>query len=527
MNILIADDEQHIREGIANKITWSELQIDKALLAADGKQALEIAQNNKIDILLTDIRMPVVDGIQLSEKILDLYSNCIVIFMSAYSDKEYLMSAIQLGVNNYLEKPIQIAKLREILNEATRKFILREQRNLKNIMVEQNYKISMPLIKNEIALLVTNQNADMNLLIDCIKNEMLGIKINSSYITVILNTCDYFSSLIGKKELNIEKDNLLSSLSDIFACENLRLFWGTRDSIEYVIHVYNKSSDASLGQNVIKSLLEKWLSTQKDKKLFIAIGETVSDFMHIYKSYITAAEAIKQCFFRGYGSIICYEPRFVKINIATEEIVKRFSEAITNGQQKSALDLLTKFTANINQYESTDIDSIKNAYLKFLLILLNTIQNYGISELSIYENDNSLRNKVFTIRTLKELEKFCLQITDIYFDNIKSLQGNKNISLILNYIEKNYSDKNMDINQISQNLYLSPAYLCTYFKRETGKTIKQYINDFRLDKSIDFLLDKNNLVSQVAELVGYDANYFARIFKKKFGISPSEYRERV
>ena len=95
---------------------------------------------------------------------------------------------------------------------------------------------------------------------------------------------------------------------------------------------------------------------------------------------------------------------------------------------------------------------------------------------------------------------------------------------ILNYIEKYYNENSLDISRISQNTFLSPAYLCTYFKHETGKTINQYITDYRLNKSIEFLKDKQYRISDVAALVGYDdGNYFARLFKKKFGQSPSEY----
>lgn len=527
LTILIADDEQHIREGIANSVNWHELQIDMVFQAMDGEQAYQIALENKIDILLTDIRMPIVDGIQLSKEILKLYPDCIIIFMSAYSDKEYLMSAIKLKASNYLEKPHQIGKLRDVLDEAVKKYRENEYNKLKSIMVENNYKISMPLIKNEIALLSINKNTDMNLLMDCIKNEILGITANTPYITVIIKTVDFFDHNVYEPRGRNSRAEFFSQLSRVLSSKGLLCFYGTRDEEEYIVHIYGSRDFTFFDQKIILSLLELWLSQLKNKKLFVSIGTVVPDFTHIYKSYEGAKAALKKCFFRGYGSIVSYVHEIARIEIIEKEIIAQFTEAIEGGKNDFAFQLVQDFSVQLFKYENADIDEIKNVYCKLMAILLNSLQNYGISYLSKYENDNTIRNEIYLIHTLDELDKFSKELMEAYFNTVKQIKNTKSISLIIIYIENNYADKTLDINKISEHTFLSPAYMCTYFKRETGKTINQYITDYRLNKAAEFLKDKKFRISEVAGLIGYDDNYFARIFKKKFGTSPSEYRERL
>lgn len=524
LTLLIADDEQHIREGIANGIDWRELQIDMVLQALDGEQALQIVCENKIDILLTDIRMPIIDGIELSRNVHEIYPDCVIVFMSAYSDKEYLMSAIKLGASNYIEKPVQTAKLKDVLTDAVTRYRQHEYTKLKSILMENNYKLSMPLVKNEIALLVTNKNADMSLLLDCISNEMLGIAAHASYVTVILKTMGLFG-FSGDKNGRPTKAEFFAELTEVLSTAGLQCFRGTRDDEEYILHIYGITRTSPPSQDHVVALLSQWLARHNGKRVFVSVGTVVQGFTRLHISYTSARTAINKCFFRGYGSIAVYQPEIVKIEIKSKETIDQFTDAVETGKQDVAVQLFQDFASQLRRYESADVDEIKNVYCKLMTILLNDIQNYGISGISHYQNENSLRNQIHAIQTLDELDAFCRQLLGIYFDSVLNIKGQNSLSLIISYIEKNYTQKSLDINQISQNMFLSPAYLCTYFKRETGKTIKQYITDYRLSKAADFLKDLNYNISDIAGLVGYDANYFARIFKMKFGTSPSEYRE--
>jgi Response regulator containing CheY-like receiver domain and AraC-type DNA-binding domain len=525
LTFLLVDDEQHIREGITAAAPWDKLQIDQVLQAVDGEQALEIAKNYKIDVLLTDIRMPRMNGIELSKKVRMLYPDCIIVFMSAYSDKEYLLSAIQLKCNNFVEKPLNVSQVVDVISDSVREYSETENKRLRNIMFETSMRISIPLITNEIAVMVTNRHADMDLLRECAGNELLEIDLNTAYITVILQ---FFCE--DETRRNRQKDRgLLNDLARIIRSNGFKCFYGTRDDKEFLIHISSQYENASnINQARVEQLLREWADGIGCQSFFLTIGETAPDFMRICDSYASAKAALSKCFFRGYGSIVGYSPEITKSSLLENGFVGRFSEALELGQQKLLSQMLRDLCDQLKKYENMEIDEIRNFFYRLLLTVQKRIQMYGSADIPDNANENLLRNSISGFRTLGELNEYALQYLSNYFDIIKKMSGASNITTIISFIEKNYNESSLDINRISQSTFLSPAYLCTYFKKETGRTINQYITEYRLNKSTEFLKDKKYKISDVAGLTGYDdGNYFTRLFRKKFGISPSEYRERL
>ena len=527
LTVLIADDEQHIRDGIRNSIPWNELQIDKVLQAIDGQQAFEIAGSNKVDILITDIRMPRMDGIQLSRSFRKMYPDCIIIFMSAYSDREYLISAIELKCNHFIEKPIQIEELQKAIKESVKTCQEAEYSRLRNIIVKNNMKISIPLIKNEIALLVTNKRSDGNLLSECIKNEMLDIASDTPYITVLVHIFNSESTESENMESN-SKINLLHTLKRKLESEGLECFYGTRDEEEYIVHITGGSSFSKLNNQSLSQILKEWYLQVHYKKIFVSIGSVVPNFMSISQSYAFAKSALNKCFFKGYGSIVYYSSEMSEKTAIDSRILDRFTEILESGKRKEIYHSLQEIHLNLQMHENIKIEDIKNLYYKLALLLSNRLQIYGASALTSNANDNSLRNQIFASNTLEDINIYANELLEIYLSFLEKISNSNSILSIINFIEKQYSESSLDVNMISQNTFLSPAYLCTYFKKETGKTLNQYINEYRLTKAVEFLKDKKYRISEVAGLTGYgDGNYFARVFKKKYGVTPSEYRERL
>lgn len=519
LTILIADDEQPIREGIANNIPWRDLQIDTILRAADGEQALQLAREAKIDILLTDMRMPVIDGIRLSREILKLQPECVLIFMSAYSDKEYLMSAIRLKAEQFIEKPLEMHQLRNTLAEAVARHQKREQAKLRRILVEKNYQASLPLVRNTLALMATNPRADNQTMMDYMKNSQLNIPVDSAFTSVILQHFLPHPSGASARE------SLLQSLERWLSQHNIDYLVGERDEVTHLLHLYSKEAgDTAYRQ--FSLLLSQWMAQQGSQHLFLAVGPTVSGFSNIHTSYAGAVSALAKCFFRGYVSLSTHGCRIAHVAMTDQEITDLFSDAISHDHQAEAVDILTRFTQELRRMECGDVGEIRNSYSKLVIRLLSGLQQYGHPSLHGYETDHALRRKMDSLHTLNEVEAFCQTLLSTYFSSTQALQKAGNLETILRFIHTHYADKTLDISRISQHTYLSPSYLCTFFKRETGKTINQYLTDYRLEKAAEWLVDKRIPISDVAGLVGYDGNYFARIFKRKYGISPSEYKMR-
>ena len=517
LTILIADDEQPIREGIASRIPWRDLQIETVLRAADGEQALQLAREMKIDILLTDMRMPVIDGIRLSREILKIHPDCVLIFMSAYSDKEYLMSAIDLKAEQFIEKPLEMRQLRNTLAEAVTQHKKREQAKLRRILAERSYQASLPLIRNTLALMAINPNTDRHMMTDYLKNSQLDIPINSVFTTVI------FQHFCPRPADMAAGESILHSLERFLSEHAIGYLTGERDNNTHLLHLYSREpGDTAYRQ--YPPLLSQWMAQQKDQLLFLAVGPTVSGFSHIHTSYDGAVSALAKCFFRGYGSLSTHGCRIARVAMVDQEVIGLFSDAIACDLHQEALDVLTNFTHELRRMECGDVEEVRNSYSKLAILLLSGLQQYGHTSLLGYETDHALRRQIASLHTLDEVAAFCRKLLSAYHELTQELKKDGNLETILRYIHAHYADKALDISRISQHTYLSPSYLCTFFKRETGKTINQYLTDYRLEKATEWLADKQIPISDVAGLVGYDGNYFARIFKRKYGVSPSEYK---
>jgi two-component system response regulator YesN len=156
-------------------------------------------------------------------------------------------------------------------------------------------------------------------------------------------------------------------------------------------------------------------------------------------------------------------------------------------------------------------------------------EKIGIIKFTAMTDNNYIWDAFSAFNTLDEIVSFSLNILSEYFMYIQDLQKSKNnIVKITNFIEKNYSNVNLSVNDISAHTFLSPAYMCTYFKQETGKTINQYTTEIRVKKAKELLMNKELRVLDISRMVGYsDGNYFTKIFKKIIGITPNEFRERI
>ncbi len=520
LTLLIADDEQPIREGIANNIPWRDLQIDTVLRAADGEQALQLARETRIDILLTDMRMPVIDGIRLSRELLKLHPDCVLIFMSAYSDKEYLMSAIHLKAEQFIEKPLEMSLLQNTLAEAVQRCRKREQARLRRILAEKTHQACIPLIRNALALLAINPRQDRQMLLDYLKGDQLGIPIDGTFTTAILQFP------LPRPAHATASDRVLLSLETCLSHREVCVLRGVKDEETHILHLF-PAREGEDAYRQLPSLLAQWMAQQENQAFFLAVGPPVSGFAQIHRSYACAVSALSTCFFRGYGNLSTYSCSIAHVSLADGEIIRQFSGAIAQDNQEEALTLLKSFSLQLRRMECGDLWEIRNLYSKLAIQLLSALQQYGQTSLDGYETDHALRRKIDGIHTLDELEAFCTGLATSYFQYAQTMQRAGNLDTILRYIHRHYADKALDISRISQHTYLSPSYLCTFFKRATGKTINEYLTAYRLNKSLDWLADKHIPIGDVAGLVGYDGNYFARIFKRKHGVSPSEYRERA
>lgn len=504
IKILIVDDEIFTREGIINEIPWSKLGIIEIEQAYDGINALEVAEKFNPDILLTDVRMPRMNGIELSFKLREQCPTCEIIFLSGYSDKEYLKSAIKLKAVSYVEKPIDIEELQIAIENAIA-LKLKETEDTRNVM-------------NDIALKLINKDADINNLGKYISLNKLD---ETNFITILIKIMN--NDKVIKETILLELEKLITKTG--FSCISCY-----KEDTLILVHVYFHNNVGCLSSNNplgnVYLVLSEYL--KQFTTFFICQGKKVLGAINIPDSYKTALEAFNKTFFYDYNSIIYYDKISTLTYKSDENIIENFSKNLSNEDKQNSILLVNRLTSEIKESAATSINYIKDIYYKLLLGLLkfSSDRNLVIDEKDL--NTKSPFEYLSNLYTLMEIKTYLVEKIETIFNAVEEKNMNINpISSILKYIHDNYSDVNLSLQNISNKTYLTTAYMCSIFKEQTGKTINTYITEYRISIAKNLLKDQNMKIIDITTKVGYsDGNYFSKIFKKETGLTPSEYKKK-
>jgi len=529
IKVLVVDDESTTRKGLIKHIPWNELGVNIVHEAKDGIDALVIADTIHPDIVLSDIKMPGINGIELALRLREQFPRCKIIFLSGYSDKEYLKEAIKLGAVSYIEKPINLSEVKEAVKKAVTLCIQDEEK----IFAEENINTvllqNLPFIKQKIIndLIIEKSNIEENI------KEL-------NLINIPFTTKDWFNVMLIK--LSMEKEQTIdenqTSISKVVkivdkcSCDITHISANkTNDHIIVIL-----SCNMGNNENRISKMFELIQDGIEENKmiginLFCAIGKVVHGMKQIPQSYVTALLTMKKLFFYGYNNLIFYKDNRGEGEPFSfeESIHAKFTEYLSDKNQQEAVTLIDGFCKGIQKHDTAHVNDVKNIFFKLAFQLLMETEKRGINFSGERENEGKyLWNLISSFETLQELNEYLVGKITIVFKRIEELESSsRTVFKVKNYIEKNYHDDNLSTRTLATQVYLTPTYLSSLFKKETSKTISEYIIEVRIEKSKEYLMDCKLKLFEVAKNVGYnDANYYAKAFKKQIGLNPSKYREK-
>ena len=522
IRLLIADDEYTTRNGLKLLVQQSMLPIDEINVAADGTDALKSAEESPPDILLTDVRMPQMDGIALSTALRKLKPDCQIVFISGYSDKEYLKSAIALKAVRYVEKPILDDELIDALRSAID--ALMENRK-KDSVFELDAALSRHqemLLREKLLLSVTNPSlsAEERMQLQNFWPE----KAAPLYRILLIKTALGYDTRA--------EEMLRNRISDLLGKAFPEPLMSEKSSGLLIALIRGEGPDEASMNQILTGLPERLSSAPGDTPgLFIAAGPSVSDVSGLYGSYEGAQSCLKHFFFYGYGRICLFDASAVfgteKFTI-TDETTSRFRDALRSNRINNnivlANSLYRQFSAFPFRY---DIDSIKDTYYHLLNIMDAISREKGI--LSLFSGSaDYIWSSISTIETLSGLQDYLIEKLTQFSRELSSKKGPGLLVVqIQQYVQLHFSESDLSISKISDALHFTPAYLCQVYKKETKTTINNYINEYRIQQASELLKSPRIHSYEVAMFVGYnDSGYFARQFKKIIGMTPSDFKEK-
>lgn len=520
--VFFVEDEIITREGIRENIDWQASGFEFCGEAADGEMALPLLKTIQPDVLITDIKMPFMDGLQLSKIVRERMPWMKIIILSGHDEFEYAQEAINLGVTDYLLKPVTVRKLQSVLQKLTLQLDQerKEQNNLKKLQeqVEENQamlreRLLFKLVVGAIPPLEAIEKA-----------QALGIDLIARYYLVVIlkiELLDRTEQYDYAEYQGVQSDVmcLAERNPDIFV---LKRDWGDLilvmkgNTPEYIEEERDVLSE-EIGQLVAKTRYQLTVGAGTSKNRIADINQSFVEALVNMQSPLGANRS--------------------EINHAVEraELLKMDKSAVENYLRYGVKDEFDEFfNAYIRPLGETALKSnlIKNyIFVDVVLATAKLVNDLGGDVDKVIPELNSIEVTMSNIKTIDQLQEQARKILSnalAYRDSQPNGQYKNLIHQSKEYIDNHYANAELSLNEVAAQANLSASHFSVVFSQETGQTFKEYLTEIRIKKAKELLRMTSLRSTDIAYQVGYnDPHYFSSVFKKNTGLSPMEFRSQI
>lgn len=531
-HLLVADDEPRHRRGIADMIRT--LRPDyQVFLAKDGEEALQIVDANRIDIILTDIRMPKIDGLQLIERLGNRTEAIKVVILSVYGYFDYARQAIKLGAFDYVLKPVETNDMAQMLAKLEAALEKERKRHRDGETLKHRLNSAIPVYEQH--LLNRWVRADIS---EEELSEIARLFPNGGTGFVLLTKFNKHN--IGYVYTPDEFDEVKGSLRNWMAQAlqalgaSISFYLEGPESVLVSVIAPDEPFERLRKQDIdgLSSLIDQF-RIEFGLSGSIGVGDRCVDIVHeVSTSFEQARKALDFTFYCGQEHVIshskiAYDPYKPALNTFPSEA--RIRVGVRQLNREEATDALKALMDQLLHGKYPSPTHLKESILYVLVNQVRSVETLLRAE----ETNNLIVEMEFQIpecASLQELKIKAGQYLCRMIANIENRRNNKNqliIQMCMEYLQQHYMD-DLSLDMVARKFYFSPAYFSSFFKSHTSMTFTDFLLQLRIQKAKAFLLDGERKVSEIALSVGFrDAGYFTRIFKREVGLSPEDYRKNT
>ena len=529
-SVLLVDDEEDVIQIIMKKLDWESMGLKIIGHAGNGVEALEMAEELQPDIVMTDIKMPYMDGLTLCRKLKEMSRTIRVIIFSGFDEFEYAKEAIKMEAAEYLLKPVNAGELKEVF-ERIREDLDRERDEKRNTdKLREYYMESLPVLQESFYMALLEGRVAAGQISKYVKDYQVNLSAPYYVVTVL------HISMQSLPEEEREDPFLLAMAVKRYAEEQVDARWDSR----FVIY---------LGDIIMLSQLQ-------DKEELIDYTDEMDRLCRMARKVCNArvtagigylCDSLEQVPFSYQGAKQAVSYRVLYGNtrsISISEVEPGESGELQ--RKESYAELVQKIIKKIRVGEEDALREAIHEFISWLTVTHLSMQNYRIvmmelaAELVRFAAGHELNinvgsgdgtdvyHQALQMESTEMLEQWLQNLCRNLQREVLHERQDSTKSFVQNaeeYVRSHYADQNLSVEVICKKLNVSAAYFSTIFKKETGKTFVRYLTDYRMEQAVNLLMTGNDKTYVIAEKVGYsEANYFSYVFKKQFGVSPSRYR---
>ena len=526
--VILVDDEAEVIDMIEKKIHWNDLGFEVAGSATNGVKALELVEKLQPDVVLTDIKMPYMDGLELSRRLNREYPNIYIMLCTGFDEFEYAKEAVHLEIKEYMLKPVNATELSESLTNLKHTLDREREEKLNVKKLNDYFQEVLPKLQSNFFISLIEgrvEKQEYERFLQAYQVDMKG----PLFGCVIFHT--------SENHVPEGMNPLLLSMSvEREIKQRLMNQWNCREFIYMGNTLLILELDAEDKITQITDACDRfcrWAYRIMGAVVTAGIGTVCDSLYEISLSYERAREAVSYRVLYGtkrainIGEIVPKEQ--IKPVQSEESRMQTLFRAIRIGDsaeiERAAhgeMEKLHKNTETMSQYNLATME-IVSGFFKFCTDNSLDFNKISGNMQNIYEKVSQMDESSLTA--------WIVQMSETISEKLKCARNSSARRLIVeaqNIVKERYMEADISLDEVCAVLGVSNSYFSSVFKKEAGKSFISYLTDYRMDIAAEMILNTDEKSYTIAEKVGYlDANYFSYVFKKKFGVSPSKYRASV
>lgn len=536
-SVIVIDDESLVRIGLKSMIDWSEHGFEIIGEAANGQAGYEMIKELKPDLVISDIKMPIMDGLEMIESVAKLNLNTKFILLTGFNEFELARQAMKLGVSDYIVKlELEQEKLIDTLNKVKDRLSNDIEKKHKSVKIEKlirsnNYAVREEFFKKVIGKVITDSNE--------IKEELnyLDIKLdfeNFSCAAIQLLDSGKLKSY-EEEEINLLEFSILNIVDEIIndKLEGYTFKWIQN---EYII-VFSDENNLSSGlaRMKIQAVAERIIVMLKqyfNVDVSVAVSNVYKGISNISKAYSECVFVLKQCFYTGTGKVAFFSDIYKESEHEKNDFIRQVTNDIVKYIDQNNTELIREtFESIIDVFNKCKV-SKSWAYdmcAKIAYLIDSVFEKEEGALEQIFGEKESIIEIILKLKSLQEMVMWLEKVEQglcSYLERENQDQNNKVVAMAKKIVEENLQNT-INLSEVAERLNMSTGYFSTIFKKIAGVGFTEYVTEAKINKAKKLFKEGNYKIYEIAQLTGYEnAYYFSKVFKKVTGMTPSEFLDK-
>ncbi|MBT2697458.1 response regulator [Bacillus sp. ISL-40] len=522
MKVIITDDEIQIRKGLRMKVDWEEEGFEIVGEASNGKDTLELLGCMDIDLVITDMRMPIMDGIEFAKRCQQEFPKVKVIVLSGYCDFELVRGSMKEGVRDYLLKPVAPDELVEALRKIRKEIEEERRKQVETAQMRHLVHTQLQEVQEQYLLyLVKEEWLQLKLVIERLRQLQIEDLVNEDAVVqfVTVEIRESYGNPNRLKELWLPFQMLCKEISK----ENTGTYSFYDPSYSNMVHFLIRidiNSPSNLVERVQQNV-KRLLSLET----VIGIGNVVKGLASFKTGYISSLLAWSQ-------SQLGSQSQVIDAAITKEEEFEfspDFERKLTNTIENVHFEAFKENIQLLLQGNGS-ILSFSFAANRVLFLLGSLAKKYDIETKDIQKTIWNCQQSIWELNSQSKVLENLLQLAQLIIEKVRMARfsnGKLIVDSVRHYLDQHYASE-ISLTLLSELFHINSAHLSETFKNYVGQNFSDYLVNLRMDKALEFLRDKQLKIIDVANLVGFsNSGYFSTVFKKHFGKTPVEFRNAL